>query len=641
MFNKYFKTLLVTMPFQDIRQPNISLGILKSVLKNAGYQSDILYANLEFANLIGDDVNRFFQKGFPYIGDFLFSELLGETKRDLTKSDSYKYFTEWEKNALNEARKHIDSFIDSLAKRIIAKKYDAVGFSLTFQIVPSLILAKRIKEHLPEIPIVFGGANCIGEQGLALHQNFKYIDYVCRGEGEELIVELIHYLAGKAVNPENIKGLIWRKNGQSITNGERTSVISNLDEVPIPDYTEWWQQIKNQGLCSDLSELALSIECSRGCWYGYTKNCIFCGLRGEDLKPRVKSPDKVLAEIKELLTKYPIRGFTAVDLIFPNNFYNEFLPKLAKEELGIVLNYEIKANVSKKQLYLFRDAGIINIQPGIESLSSSVLKTMRKGLKSFVNIRLLKWGFGLGLNVIWHFIYGVPGEEKSEYAKLAKLIGEISHLPPPVLGCTPVILMKNSPLHREHEELGLTNVKPVGTYYDIYDIPDEEIAKIAYYFKYGEEDADKHDYATPIKDAISWWYRQIGESKFFSLKTDKEIYFHDTRSVAIKERHVLSGLEKRIYEICDSGMSINVICQQLTISEEVALPILNKMIDDKLVIYIDDKYLSLAVAMDELVNNLEDVDAGITLCSHIYSLWMKSKCNPYLGFKKKALEAFN
>lgn len=640
MTNKNFKTLLVAMPFHDIHQPNISLGILKSVLNNAGYHCDIYYANLEFADLIGRDLYNFFQKSMPLIGDLLFSELLSEKKKELTLSQSYRALTEREKKAFHEARKHVHGFMNNLTERIIAQNYDTVGFSLIFQTVPSLVLAKKIKERVPAMPIICGGANCVGDMGLALHENFEYIDYVCRGEGEVLIVELLDYLSGKGGEPKNIQGLIWRENGKSVPNGNRTATIHNLDDVPVPDYTDWWQQIEKYNLFYESKEWAISFESSRGCWYGYASHCIFCGLGGEDLKSRVKSPEKVLAEIRELSSKYPIKNLTAIDLIFPNQFYKEFLPALAKEELDIVLNYEIKANVSKKQLYQFRDASVMNVQPGIESLSSSVLRTMRKGLKSFVNIRLLKWTFGLGVNVIWNFVYGIPGEEKEEYAKMAKLIPEISHLQPPVFGCLPLGLVKNSPLFEEKNELGITKVRPLDSYYEIYDLPAEEIEKLAYYFNFGDEDPHKHDYVQPLKDAVSWWYRQIGESQFFSLTTDTEIHFHDTRSVAVKERHVLTGLDKQLYEVCDSGTSLHLICQQLKISEDEALPMLDKMIADKLIIFIDDKYLSLAVAMDELVNNLDDIDVGITLCTHVYSIWMKTKCEPYFDLGKKTLEAF-
>ena len=469
----------MAMPFHDIHMPNISMGILKSVLNNSGFICDIYYANLEFAVLIGRDLYNFFQKSMPLIGDYLFSDVLYDNDRNFEQSGSYNSLNNKEKRAFNIAKKYAREFVDRIAHKIAKKKYDIVGFSLIFQTIPSLTLAKKLKKLVPAVKIVCGGANCVGDMGLGLHQNFEWVDFVCRGEGEKLVIELIETISKKSENFETIKGLIWRKDGISIANGSKTDYLSDINSVPTPDYSDWWQQVEEHGLYYASSEWAIPFESSRGCWYGFSNHCIFCGLGGDDLRSRVKSDEKVISELKQLSSKFPIKNMTAIDLIFPNQYFKEFLSKLAKEDLDIIVNYEIKANISRKQLSQFRNAGVLNLQPGIESLSSSILKTMNKGSKSFVNIRLLKWTFGLGINLIWNFVYGIPGEKKSEYKKMAMLIREISHLQPPVIGCLPVGLVRNSPLFEKQDKFGVTNVKPMNSYYEIYDLPDSEIEKIS------------------------------------------------------------------------------------------------------------------------------------------------------------------
>ena len=52
---------------------------------------------------------------------------------------------------------------------------------------------------------------------------------------------------------------------------------------------------------------------------------------------------------------------------------------LKRRRLQLGVFYETKANLTKDQLRALREAGIGTIQPGIESLSTDVLRTMRKG----------------------------------------------------------------------------------------------------------------------------------------------------------------------------------------------------------------------------------------------------------------------
>ena len=44
-------------------------------------------------------------------------------------------------------------------------------------------------------------------------------------------------------------------------------------------------------------------------------------------------------------------------------------------------------------------AGVRAIQPGIESLSTRILKLMRKGATRLINVRLLKWAAYYGMTV--------------------------------------------------------------------------------------------------------------------------------------------------------------------------------------------------------------------------------------------------
>ena len=113
----------------------------------------------------------------------------------------------------------------------------------------------------------------------------------------------------------------------------------------------------------------------------------------------------------------------AVDNILDMRYFRDVLPQLRDRQLGFTLFYETKANLTKEQVKLLRDAGVLAIQPGVESLSTHVLQLMRKGVTALQNIQLLKWCKQYGVTVAWNLLYGFPGETAADYAAIGQIDG--------------------------------------------------------------------------------------------------------------------------------------------------------------------------------------------------------------------------
>ena len=64
-------------------------------------------------------------------------------------------------------------------------------------------------------------------------------------------------------------------------------------------------------------------------------------------------------------------------------------------------------------------AGVTKIQPGIESLSSNVLRLMRKGVRAIQNVNLLRWAQYYDIDVAWNLLWGFPGETEQDYTEQA------------------------------------------------------------------------------------------------------------------------------------------------------------------------------------------------------------------------------
>lgn len=60
----------------------------------------------------------------------------------------------------------------------------------------------------------------------------------------------------------------------------------------------------------------------------------------------------------------------------PKKYYTELLPLLAQEEPKFRLQGEIKANHPPERVRLLSKAGFLEVQPGIESFSTNMLKNM-------------------------------------------------------------------------------------------------------------------------------------------------------------------------------------------------------------------------------------------------------------------------
>ena len=123
---------------------------------------------------------------------------------------------------------------------------------------------------------------------------------------------------------------------------------------------------------------------------------------------------------------------------------------LAAGEYDYELFYEIKANLTRDKIRNLYNLGVRHVQPGIESLSTHVLKLMRKGINEIQNVNALRWMNYYGLEVLWNIIYGFPGETESDYQRQRQIIAQIFHLVPPT-GVGRIWLERFSPiLQRKH-----------------------------------------------------------------------------------------------------------------------------------------------------------------------------------------------
>jgi B12-binding domain/radical SAM domain protein len=225
------------------------------------------------------------------------------------------------------------------------KSLDARAFGIDLHWMPhvqgALELAKMVKRHHPNTPVVMGGfsASYYHQELLAKHPE---VDFVLRGDSTEKPFESLMGAFSKNSSLGEIPNLSWRS-GQSIKINPLTNVPEDLDDVEIDyglmirkvlRYRDLEGHLPYKNWKSNPMSIAVSV---RGC----THNCVNCagscdsfrGNFGRE-KPAYRSPE-LLAEDVARAEEY-VKGATFVvgDIRQPGRTYaSRFLLELKRRRV--------------------------------------------------------------------------------------------------------------------------------------------------------------------------------------------------------------------------------------------------------------------------------------------------------------------
>jgi ribosomal peptide maturation radical SAM protein 1 len=491
---------LVSMPFMHADRPSIQLGLLRAIGEATGFPVRTLHANLDLAARIGiDDYAVLAEHGRRMVGDWLFSvEAFGDAAPDRDADMLAEFGDELPlRDKLPRIReREVPAFLDDLIAGFPWDEFQVVGFSSTFQqSVASFALARRLKERFPGIVTVFGGANFDGEMGLELVRSVDCVDFAVIGEGDSAFPELLEALAvGK--DPTEIPGVAGKERATP-----PAPPRERLDDLPAPDYGEYFERAAKLGLPTD--RVWLPFESARGCWWGAKHHCTFCGLNGTTMRFRAKSARRVLEELAQQAKRYRNFRFEAIDNILDMSYLKELFPAIAESGSDYRFFYEIKANLTRAQVKMLALGGVTRLQPGIESLSSHVLALMDKGVRAAQNVNLLRWARYYGIGVGWNILWGFPGETEQDYAEQAAAVPHLVHLEPPA-SADRIWLERFSPMFTRPDRFPLRNRQPEPSYRHVYpSIID--IERVAYFFDYEPESTLPESAYAPLADAVRNW----------------------------------------------------------------------------------------------------------------------------------------
>jgi ribosomal peptide maturation radical SAM protein 1 len=554
---------LVSMPFVSAWRPSIQLGLLKAVAATHGFAVTTFHLNLDFAQQVGlECYDALSEHRGPLLGEWLFSHTaFGE---EVDREDHFlATFADALAPVLAEARITLDQFrhlrrtevpryLDRLLAAIPWGNFQVVGFTSTFQQnAASFALATRIKQRFPHVQTLFGGANFEGEMGLELMRTVACIDHAVIGEGDQAFPELLSALH-QGHDSAEVPGVVSRRGGE-VTPLRPRPLFRQLDDLPVPDYDEYFERAEQFELLPRRAhrQVGIPFESARGCWWGQKHHCTFCGLNGTGMAFRSKSPGRLLRELGELASRYRSFHFEAVDNILDPSYLEKLFVLLTRAGTDFEFFYEVKSNLTRTQLKTLRDGGVRRIQPGIESLSSHVLKLMRKGVTGIQNVNTLRWARYYGIDVAWNVLWGFPGENTDDYNRQLNLLRLLAHLQPPT-ACGRIRLERFSPLFARREEFPAIRLHPEASYHYVYP-PRINLERVAYFFDYQLEDTLPDSVFEPTQEAIEVWQAAwAGPNRpaltFWSAPDLLQV--EDRRDPGAVGTHTFRGLLASVYAAC-------------------------------------------------------------------------------------------
>ncbi|MGP9017901.1 RiPP maturation radical SAM C-methyltransferase [Streptomyces sp. BR1] len=556
------RVLLVNMPWSPIDLPSLALGILKRSVTECvpDGSAEVLHANLEYIDWITEHT-EFTAKDYEFYslssyfmgcGDWVFSSALYDDPEWRVQE-----FTDAMEGKLRKGRlamsyelhRTAPEFVEMIARRIVEYAPDVVGFTSTFQQnTAALAAAKHVKRLAPHIVTVMGGANCDGEQGEAVHRNFPFVDYVVRGEGEAAFPQLLTALT-EGGDLGAVAGLCHRApDGTSTANLMATRPLPPA-AILGPDYSGYFERLA-ASVAHNWIEPKLVVEGARGCWWGEKHHCTFCGLNGSFMQYRSKSPETFFEEIMELARQHRVLDMYLVDNILDMGYLSTVLPRIIESGYDLRMHIEIKANMRRSQLRTLAEAGLIYVQPGIESLNDRVLDLMDKGVSGCQNVRMLRDGAETGLSVSWNYLHGFPGETVEDYEPVIAQLPALEHLDPPVDLSARIAIERFSP-YFNRPELGFDGLRPEEHYRFTYDLPESELYDLAYVFEAPQRGIGEPT-VTSLNDAIDAWKKHHSAARLTHTDLgDRIVLVSRRRMFAWRALELTRPFELAVFRLLD------------------------------------------------------------------------------------------
>ena len=604
------------MPWPLFKRPSIQLGYLKSFLNTnlKDTRVDTAHIYLNVAHAIGYDAYQAVSKR-TWLAESVYAALLyperapsierlfrkQASRNQVLKPVDFKSLVQRTKTATHETIHHINWHGIGL-----------VGFSVCLcQLTSSLYAAQEIKKISPHIITLFGGSTVSNPFCRTYLGVFKELDVIVNGEGELPLLSLLTHLEkhDSIETAHTIGGVVTR--GSSHHTPPSFSQLPHLKDMTTPDYEDYFNILDT--FSPDKRFIpTLPVESSRGCWWKgenpekKAAGCAFCNLNLQWAGYRKRAPGGVVHDIDTLTERHQTLSIAFMDNVLPSNSSERLFPGLSRIDKDLQMFSEIRATTSLKTLGKMRSAGMTEVQVGIESLSSRLLKKMNKGTTAIQNLEIMKNCEALGLKNVSNLMLHFPGSEETDVRETMQNL---------------MFVMSFRPLKAVYFWLGLGSgvwqypqkfhIQSMSNHPHYRVLFPKDVTKTAQFSiqAYRGDLMYQRQLWKPVEKKIQVWnsfYTSLHEQ---ALAGPILSYRDGGRFLIIRQRrlnkdpmqHRLTGTSRKIYLFCGNIRSFRRILLQFPeLPEDRLRPFLRMMTGNGLMFEEQGRYLSLAVKIKTL-----------------------------------------
>lgn len=286
-------------------------------------------------------------------------------------------------------------------------------------------LAQLLKKHRPQIVTVIGGAH-ISSVPYETMQSFPDFDLGVIGEGEETIKELLS-LANPFQGLGNIKGVIYRGNGDGLEKTGPRPYLEDLDRLPHPawDLLQGFPQYYRPTPSNYRKLPVASLITSRGCPY----QCTFCDRSVFGNRFRSFGAEYIIGLIKEIKNRYGVREISFYDDTFTADKarLNKICEALINNDLRLSWSCLGRADLADSDsLTLMKRAGCWSVSYGIESASQDILDLYQKKINLYQVEEAVRMTKAQGIQTRAFFMLGNPMETQNTILQTQSLLRRLS-----------------------------------------------------------------------------------------------------------------------------------------------------------------------------------------------------------------------
>lgn len=302
------------------------------------------------------------------------------------------------------------NYIDDAALADLIREYQpdvVLATAITPMIYQSQRTLKLVKEICPPAKTIMGGVHPTYMYREVLGEA-PWVDYIIRGEGEEITVNLVRAIANGTDERDRhtILGIAFLEAGR-VTATPAHPPIKDLNTLT-PDWTllDWGTY-----MYTPLNVRVAVPNYSRGCPF----RCRFCSQWKFWRKYRSRSPKHFVDEIERLVKDHNVGFFILADeepTINKSRFV-ALCHELIERNLGV--HWGINTRVTdilrdEQELPLYRKAGLVHVSLGTEAAAQLNLNLFRKETTIADNKRAVQLLRDNGILAEVQFIMGLPSE---------------------------------------------------------------------------------------------------------------------------------------------------------------------------------------------------------------------------------------